>query len=914
MIQKHLLLIDGDNKNRKVLETSLKRLGLTISSVASAELGIESIKNNKPCVVVCETNLVKMSGFEFCEWLKQKSEMSDIGFIFVSNNESVESKVKALKLGVNDYLVKPIFAKDLCMRVQMLIQRIEQKAAEANESESPKFSGDLSDLGIVDLIQAVETGKKNGAIHLERNINKGVIYFNEGRVIDAETKKISGEEALFRLMRWEKGFFEVVFNESQRKVAIETPTQTLLMEGLRRLDEWNDLLAGFPDLNSTLGIVYDSLFEKLAGLPDELNSLLKTFDGKIETIEVIDNENGNDLETLENIVLLYEEGLLEQVNQSLDSTHSLEVNQIEPLLEEMNANDTVDVEDDAVICANIIPGAKSDASTTRSKKGTNKNLGVIAPQFPATSSAETETELSSGKNTDAKVVQLDEERPRRSTKKPKGLDISSRTSKKTLPPPPPVARIVVEEKRRRKESLHLNEKQDAGAPVAKLKLEKSQKPTSLVVEEVDKRKPEKAAEGEQDNAINSVQTDVVDSGQLSLFSSADSKKTDTRNTNTEKSESRGARKDSNLPLIIPLVKNATEGRSSSNKATLVEKKNLGGEALTNAKELWEKPVNNTEAKSEEVVPSDFKLNIAESKESKVEETPAPLDFEDFPKSNRGTYALVATAIAAALLLYFGFRSTSTPAVADNKTESTEVFKEKDLDTTLDTGTEKTETQSETTSEVNTGKAEALAKAEVELKAEELAKAEAKLKAEALAKVEVELKAEELAKAEAKLKAEALAKAEAKLKAEALAKAEAELKAEALAKAEADLKAKSLEQPAVPKKDTHVELLAKAKKLKKTDKAQSLKLVNKALDEKNTTQGKLFKAELLMAMGKTTEALQILLPMTQRGSGKSKGWYLRGNAHKKLGQRPQAQQAYAKCLMLSPSGAYAARAKKALASL
>ena len=61
--------------------------------------------------------------------------------------------------------------------------------------------------------------------------------------------KLEGEEAIYRMLVWSDGTFEVEFGPASgvvREQTITAATQALLMEGMRRVDEWGRLLEQLP--------------------------------------------------------------------------------------------------------------------------------------------------------------------------------------------------------------------------------------------------------------------------------------------------------------------------------------------------------------------------------------------------------------------------------------------------------------------------------------------------------------------------------------------------------------------------------------------------------------------------------------------------------------------------------------------
>src|SRR4029078_6776684 len=89
----------------------------------------------------------------------------------------------------------------------------------------------------------------------------------DGRVIDAEAGTLQGDDAVYRLLTWAEGDFEVVFRTVRRGEAIATSSQGLLMEGMRRLDEWSRLLEQLPPLSHRFEIDTIELAGRLRDVP-----------------------------------------------------------------------------------------------------------------------------------------------------------------------------------------------------------------------------------------------------------------------------------------------------------------------------------------------------------------------------------------------------------------------------------------------------------------------------------------------------------------------------------------------------------------------------------------------------------------------------------------------------------------------
>ena len=294
-----LLLVDGDPKSLRVLDVSLKKAGFDVVAATSGAEALAVLEAGQPDLIISDTDLDEMNGFELCRRIKARSEWAKIPFLFVSGRKSIEDKIRGLELGVDDYLTKPVYIKEIGIRVRTALQRAERERMESRREGRTRFAGDLSDVGVVDLVQTIELNRKSGIIHIvNRDGRRGSIFFRDGKVIDAEVGRLSGANAMYRLFSWSEGQFAVEFKQIRRHDVIDTPMAPLLMEGMRRLDESAHLLEKLPPPTAVLEVDCRALAEELAELPDEMNSVLRLCDGTRTLQEVVEDSEHPDLEAL----------------------------------------------------------------------------------------------------------------------------------------------------------------------------------------------------------------------------------------------------------------------------------------------------------------------------------------------------------------------------------------------------------------------------------------------------------------------------------------------------------------------------------------------------------------------------------------------------------------------------------------
>jgi len=314
MAKQNLLLVDDDTKGLRVMEVSLRNAGHSVTTAASGAEALQKLELTRPALILSDTEMPGMDGYELCRRIKADERWKDIPFIFLTEQTAIEDKIRGLELGADDYLTKPIYIKEVVTRVAIALQKKERSALERKDKR--RFFGSLEDMGMVDLLQTIELGRKNGLLLVERPPHTAKVWFADGQVLDAETGRLRGEEAIYRLLTWEDGNFEIDFKPVDRPRQLQTSTQGLLMEGMRRVDEWGRLLEQLPSIHTVFQVDYSELAERLAELPDEVNALLRLFDGHRTALQVIDDAHMGDLEALASISRLYFEGVIYEVREA----------------------------------------------------------------------------------------------------------------------------------------------------------------------------------------------------------------------------------------------------------------------------------------------------------------------------------------------------------------------------------------------------------------------------------------------------------------------------------------------------------------------------------------------------------------------------------------------------------------------
>ena len=115
-----ILIVDDDKDLIEGLRWYLEAEGFQIISASDGEAAIEVFRRERPDLVILDIMMPKMDGIKVCETISRES---DAMIMMLSARDSEIDKVRALKLGADDYVTKPFHISELVARIQSLIRR-----------------------------------------------------------------------------------------------------------------------------------------------------------------------------------------------------------------------------------------------------------------------------------------------------------------------------------------------------------------------------------------------------------------------------------------------------------------------------------------------------------------------------------------------------------------------------------------------------------------------------------------------------------------------------------------------------------------------------------------------------------------------------------------------------------------------
>jgi|GEM_PF-551033 len=144
-IEYKILVADGDSKTFQCVKNMFgsDRIA-TILSARSADVAVEMAWRKKPDLIISNTRLVDLTGWDVLGILKKNDLTRSIPFIMVDNKDGgSENEIRALSLGVDDYINKPFTPEIFCARIRAVLTRYFDKKEKKPEIEDVLQSGDI---------------------------------------------------------------------------------------------------------------------------------------------------------------------------------------------------------------------------------------------------------------------------------------------------------------------------------------------------------------------------------------------------------------------------------------------------------------------------------------------------------------------------------------------------------------------------------------------------------------------------------------------------------------------------------------------------------------------------------------------------------------------------------------------------
>jgi len=123
MSDKNVMVVEDNEKNRKLMRVVLKAKGYNIIEAATGEEALNLLKNQKPDIILMDIQLPGIDGLTLIKQIKASVITKDIPIIAVTAYAMKGDEQKILDTGCNAYVSKPINTQELPLIVEKYIKK-----------------------------------------------------------------------------------------------------------------------------------------------------------------------------------------------------------------------------------------------------------------------------------------------------------------------------------------------------------------------------------------------------------------------------------------------------------------------------------------------------------------------------------------------------------------------------------------------------------------------------------------------------------------------------------------------------------------------------------------------------------------------------------------------------------------------
>jgi DNA-binding response OmpR family regulator len=289
-VRGRVLVVDGDWDALAALSEALRARQHSVVLATDGRTGLSRAVETSPDVVIVDRDVTAVDVRTFLELLRDNPRTADV-ITFVTARDDVE-RIAAVDPRAEP-LVKPFQPAEVVSRVERALAR------KLGPARDPELRGDLEQVTIADLLQVFAANRRTGTLRIEAGESVAELAVHDGRIVDAQMGRVTGDKALYRALGLREGRFSFLPGLRATRARIDASTDALLLEGARVADELERLSAALPPPSAML---------RRAFVPEAVSelgrALLLALDEPRSVAELVDARPEPDADVLAELAVL----------------------------------------------------------------------------------------------------------------------------------------------------------------------------------------------------------------------------------------------------------------------------------------------------------------------------------------------------------------------------------------------------------------------------------------------------------------------------------------------------------------------------------------------------------------------------------------------------------------------------------
>ena len=223
---KRVLIVDDDMEMLVSLKEGLSRYEETFSVVTALDglMASQELKRLPISLVVTDLKMPKLDGFSLLSHVME--HYAEIPVLIITGYSTPEMERMAREGGAVGYIAKPFTIEHLARKIVTTL-RMEADGGTLHRVSSALF------------LQLMEMEQRTCTIRLfeKTGLERGILFFREGELLDAKTGGLRGEAAAYEVFSWDEVSLQIQNSCQQKTKRIKRDLQAILLEAMRRKDE-----------------------------------------------------------------------------------------------------------------------------------------------------------------------------------------------------------------------------------------------------------------------------------------------------------------------------------------------------------------------------------------------------------------------------------------------------------------------------------------------------------------------------------------------------------------------------------------------------------------------------------------------------------------------------------------------------
>jgi DNA-binding response OmpR family regulator len=240
--QGKVFIVDTNLLFVKRLSEALRERGFEPVHCAEAAYALTMIEWNMPVAIFCTTSSRESTGFDMPAILRGDAKTSHIPVIAIGDRGR-QSQLEVLRAGYEDFLDRRLSAEEIAAHLVSLLSshRDGFQPTQMLDRAETAMDGRLSLVDLPGVIQVLSQSRQTGGLHINADDTDGMIFFDAGEIIHAESGQHAGDDAIIQLVKscylTKDGVYKFIPGDAGTLRTVQGTLNALIMDALRDLDE-----------------------------------------------------------------------------------------------------------------------------------------------------------------------------------------------------------------------------------------------------------------------------------------------------------------------------------------------------------------------------------------------------------------------------------------------------------------------------------------------------------------------------------------------------------------------------------------------------------------------------------------------------------------------------------------------------